>query len=73
MGGNVMSAEIVPLVCRPKSARGHSGFDELAMDHVDTAPFEYVSGEQQTAQQARNRRPESSIAEDNRSNAKNPC
>jgi hypothetical protein len=69
-----MSAEIVPLVCRPKSARGHSGFDQLAMDHVETAPFEYVCSprEQQTAQQARNRRPDSSIAEDNRSNAKNP-
>ena len=67
-----MSAEIVPLVCRPKSARGQSGFDELAMDHVDTASFEYVSSELQTVQQAQNRRPESSIAEDNRSNAKNP-
>jgi len=69
-----MSAEIVPLVYRQKSARGQSGFDELAMDHVDTAPFEYVCSprEQQTAQQAQNRRTDSSIAEDDRSNAKNP-
>jgi hypothetical protein len=70
-----MSAEIVPLVCRQRSARGQSGCDELAMDHVDTAPFEYVYNprEQQTVQQARKFLPETSIAEDNRSNAKKPC
>jgi hypothetical protein len=45
------------------------------MDHVDTAPFEYVYNprEQQTVQQARKFLPETSIAEDNRSNAKKPC
>jgi hypothetical protein len=45
------------------------------MDHVDTAPFEcvYSPCEQQTVQQARKFLPETSIAEDNRSNAKKPC
>lgn len=53
MGGIVVSAEIIRLIRGPKRAREPSDFptiafrsaarpDDLAMDHADTAPCEYV-------------------------------
>jgi hypothetical protein len=53
VGGIVVSAEIIRFIRGPKRAREHSDFptiafrsaarpDDLAMDHADTAPCEYV-------------------------------
>jgi hypothetical protein len=53
VGGIVMSAEIIRFIRGPKRARELSDFptiafwsaarpDDLAMDHVDTAPCEYL-------------------------------
>jgi hypothetical protein len=61
MGGIFVSAEIIQFIRGPKHDRGQTDFptiafrsaarrDDLTMDHVDTAPCEYVRPEQSEAQ-----------------------
>jgi hypothetical protein len=61
VGGIFVSAEIIQFIRSPKDGRGKSEFptiafrsvarrDDLTMDHVDTAPCEYVRPESDETQ-----------------------